>query len=62
MEKRNGPMKKTIVSLMFDNICRQSIDLDEMIKNNQENAIEFIHNQYLEASHQLNDLKYKSQS
>ncbi len=54
MKKRNGPMRKTVVSLMCNNIKDQAADIDHW---DDEKAIKFIHSQYLKAQRQLNQQK-----
>lgn len=47
-------MEKTVVSLMCDNINKQLVDIDEMVIRIPEQAIHFIHGQYIEAKRELN--------
>lgn len=55
-------MDKTVVSLMCENIQKQSVDLDEMIKEDSEKVILFIHGQYEEVQRQLNHTLPKNES
>lgn len=53
MKERNGPMDRKIVYLMCENIKHQSVDVNDMIRESPEDAISFIHTQYLDALDQL---------
>ena len=46
-------MEKKIVSLMCENIRKQSVDVDEMAKEDPKKAIAYIHEQYLIAKNQF---------
>ncbi len=46
MAKRNGPMDKTVVSLMCENIKKLPVDIDQMLKSNPDKLVRFIHGQY----------------
>lgn len=52
-------MDKTIVSLMCENIEKQFVDVNKMVLDNTEKAIQFIHGEYLKAEDQL---RQKTQS
>jgi hypothetical protein len=52
-------MDKKALSLMFQNIKSQLIDIDKLVQDNPEMAIQFIHNQYKIAE---NTLKNRSES
>ena len=47
-------MERTVVSLMCENIRSLAIDVDELVKVDQEKAIRFIHGQYKKAQRDLN--------
>ena len=59
MKKSNGLMDKTIVSLMCKNIEKQCVDINKMVYENSEAAINYIHEQYLKAQ---KEMKKKSRS
>jgi len=46
MKKRNGPMRKEIISLMCKNLDDELVNVDEMVKKDSKKAISFIHGQY----------------
>ena len=52
-------MDKTIVSLMCKNIEKQCVDINKMVYENSEAAINYIHEQYLKAQ---KEMKKKSRS
>ena len=59
-------MDKTVVSLMCENIKKLSVDIDEMVRNDANQAVDFIHDQYYYAQCELNlhlfdDLKLETQ-
>lgn len=47
-------MRKKIVYLMCKNIAQQSVNLDEMINEDPDKAIHFIHSQYIFAHKEYN--------
>ncbi len=53
MSKQNGPMDKTVVSLMCENIKKLPVDINEMVRTDPERAVRFIHGQYLDAKSEL---------
>lgn len=53
MKRLNGNMDKTVISLMCENIKKQSVDVDEMARQDAEEAIKYIHRQYRLAARQL---------
>ena len=62
MAKRNGPMKRKVVSLMCANIKKQRVDIDKMVEFDREKAIRYLHNEYLYAQRQINREEAESQS
>lgn len=52
-------MEKEIVSLMCQNIRSQFIDIDEMVQNDPERTIEYIHGQYKLAAIMFDQKKFQ---
>lgn len=55
-------MEKTAVFLMCENIEKQSVDVDAMVRHSPEKTIRFIHSQYAKAQKELNHIRAQSQS
>jgi len=55
-------MDKMVISLMCKNIKEKQVNVNELAKESREKAIMFMHDQYLYAQRQLNDLGVESQS
>lgn len=55
-------MDKKVVSLMCKNLKELSVDVDDMVKNDCEGAIRFIHDQYVSTKEYLDLSKAQSKS
>ena len=54
--KTTAHMDKKVISLMCENIKNIGIDLDHLAVDDQEETIDFIHNQYRIAENQIKNL------